>query len=98
MTYRLVDSPDSVKEAIGLGADDVERIRGAMSGGIHAAAVHVRDEWIEPFIITGSISSCADEIRTLMGDNGMEEFLLPMFDMPAPLRYLDRVASVLNSV
>ena len=98
MTYRLVDSPDPVKEAIGLGADDVERIRGAMSGGLHAAAVHVRDEWIEPFIISGSISSCADEIRGLMGDHGMEEFLLPMFDMPMPHRYLDRVAQVLNTV
>lgn len=98
MTYRLVDSPDAVKAAIGLGPDDVERIRSAMSGGIHAAAVHVRDEWIEPFVITGSISSCAAEIRSLMGDHGMEEFLVPMFDMPAPLRYLDRVASVLDSV
>lgn len=98
MTYRLVDSPDPVKEAIGLGPDDVDRIRGAMSGGLHAAASHVRDEWIEPFIITGSISSCAAEIRSLMETHAMEEFLLPMFDMPAPIRYLDRVAQVLNSV
>ena len=68
MTYRLVDSPDPVKEAIGLGVDDVERIRSAMGGGLHAAAAHVRDEWIEPFIITGSIDACAAEIRSLHGD------------------------------
>lgn len=98
MTYRLVDAPDPVKDAIGLGPDDVDRIRSAMAGGIHAAAEHVRDEWIEPFILRGSVMTCASELRELVSTHGIDEFLLPMFAMPESQRYLDRVAQVLNLV
>lgn len=89
MTYRLVDSPPAVKELIGLTDADVERIRHAMSGGLHAAAEHVRDEWVFPFVIAGTESDCATELANLMDRHGMDEFLLPLLDLhhaPALLR------------
>jgi len=95
MTYRLVDAPESVKAAIGLSADDADRIRSAMAGGLEAAASFVRDEWIEPFIIRGSGSDCAAEIADLCAEHDIEEFLLPMFDMPDQHAYLTRLARVL---
>ena len=38
MTYRLVDSPEQVKQRLGITPDDVAEIREAMSDGINAAA------------------------------------------------------------
>jgi 5,10-methylenetetrahydromethanopterin reductase len=95
MTYRLVDAPPAAKELIGLSSADSERIREALSGGLHAAAEHVRDEWVYPFVIAGSDAECAAELGTLMERHGIEEFVLPMFEMAEPAVYLDRVAAVL---
>jgi 5,10-methylenetetrahydromethanopterin reductase len=96
MTYRLVDAPDPVKAAIGLTPDDVGRIRAAMADGLEAAAVHVRDEWIEPFVISGNAADCADEIADLCDEHGIEEFLLPMFDMDDQHAYLERIGRALS--
>lgn len=98
MTYRLVDAPPSVKEALGLGPDDVDRIRSAMAGGLHAAAAHVRDEWVEPFVIRGTVEQCVATISGLAGEHGFEEFLVPVFPMPDARGYLTRVADVLARV
>ena len=91
MTYRLVDAPQPVKDALGLGEDDVSRIRAAMSGGLEAAAEYVRDEWIRPFVLTGSAADVHDEVHQLGDRYGIEEFLLPVFDMPDPRGYLERL-------
>jgi 5,10-methylenetetrahydromethanopterin reductase len=92
MTYRLVDAPRAVKDAIGLSDADAGRIRNAMAGGLEAAAEHVRDEWVEPFIIRGSARACGEEISQLCDQHGLDEFLLPMFDMVDQSAYLRRVA------
>lgn len=95
MTYRLVDAPQPVKDALGLRDADVARIRSAMSRGLQAAAVHVRDEWVEPFIIRGSTADCAAEIAAVCDDLRIDEFLVPMFEMPDQHRYLRTVATAL---
>ena len=97
MTYLLVDSPAVVKEAIGLTEADTGRIRQAMAGGLHEAAQHVRDDWIEPFVIVGSAEACEAEIAELVERHGIEEFLLPMFEMPDPVGYVERVASAVGA-
>lgn len=96
MTYRLVDAPQPVKDAIGIGAEDVARIRDAMSGGLQAAAVHVRDEWIAPFVVMGTEAECGAEINSLCDEYSIEEFLIPMFDMVDQHAYLARVAAALG--
>jgi 5,10-methylenetetrahydromethanopterin reductase len=95
MTYRLVDMPDPVKEAIGLSESDTTRIRDAMAGGLAAAAEHVRDEWVLPFVIHGSRQECRTAVGNLTDRYDIEEFLLPMFDMPDQSAYLSRVADTL---
>jgi 5,10-methylenetetrahydromethanopterin reductase len=95
MTYRLVDSPPPVKAAIGLSDDDAARIRAAMAGGLHAAAEHVRDDWVLPFVVHGSRSECRAALEELVDRHGIDEFLLPVFDMPDQSAYLRRVASTL---
>ena len=98
LTYRLVDAPQSVKDVLGLSEGDVDRIRTAMAGGLQAAAEHVRDEWVLPFIISGSADECAATLADLVERHGFTEFLLPMFEMPDPHSYLRRVADVLHRI
>jgi 5,10-methylenetetrahydromethanopterin reductase len=96
MTYRLVDAPQPVKDALGIDAAAVDRIRSAMAGGLAAAAEHVRDEWVLPFVISGSDSDCVEQISRLAERHEFEEFLLPVFEMDDALDYVDRVGTLLS--
>ncbi len=80
LTYRLVDSPPDVKEAIGLAEADAARIRAALAGGLEAAAEHVRDEWALPFVIAGTPSECSQELHGLAAEHGIESFVVPLLD------------------
>jgi len=97
MTYRLVDAPQPVKDALGIDNAAVGRIRSAMADGLAAAAEHVRDEWVIPFVISGSDSECSEQINRLAEQHGFEEFLLPVFEMDDALGYVDRVGRLLRS-
>ena len=80
LTYRLVDSPVEVQEAIGLTNADAALIRAALAGGLEAAAEHVRDEWALPFVISGSPLKCRDELHSLAAEHGIESFVVPLLD------------------
>jgi 5,10-methylenetetrahydromethanopterin reductase len=95
LTYRLVDSTPRVKELLGITEDDVARIRNAMAGGPHAAAEHVRDEWVYPFIISGSIDECAAELSETVRRHQIDEFLLPVFELDTAIDLMEAVAPVL---
>ena len=80
MTYRLVDSPPEVQEAIGLTDADAAVIRAALSDGLEAAAEHVRDEWTLPFVIAGTPGECREELHSLASQHGIESFIVPLVD------------------
>ena len=96
MTYRLVDTPAPVKQAIGLSDADADAIRAAMGGGLEAAAELVRDEWIYPFIVHGSAERCRTQIENLIDRFAIDEFLLPIFEMADQSAYLQRAGRVLK--
>jgi len=96
LTYRLVDSPPAIREAIGLGDDDTERIRSALADGLAAAAEHVRDEWVLPFVIAGRVDECATELGDIVERHGIDEFLLPVLDDAGAAGLMATVARVLS--
>ncbi len=96
LTYRLADSPAEVKAAIGLGADDERAIREAMVEGLDAAAEFVRDEWVYPFVITGTKDECKAEIAELVERFDISEFLLPILDDRQAESFMGTVAQVLE--
>lgn len=96
MTYRLVDSPPAIKEQLGITADDVGRIRSAMADGLEAAAEYVRDEWVLPFVISGSVQECAEELAHLVQRHGIDEFLLPVLDLHQAEPLMRAVAQVVG--
>lgn len=95
MTYRLVDSPPKVKELLGMTDADTAAIADAMRGGLGAAAKLIPDEWIEPFVIKGTIDECATELTTLMGSLGFDEFMLVVADMEGADTLMVEVADVI---
>lgn len=80
LTYRLVDTPADVQEAIGLTDRDAARIRDALADGLEAAAEHVRDEWALPFVIAGTPDECGQELHRLAAEHGIESFVVPLLD------------------
>ncbi len=95
MTYRLVDSPPEVREAVGISDADRDRIRQAMGGGLAAAAPLIPDEWIEPFVIMGTPEECASELVEITERHGMDEFMVAVADMGDADVLMTQVAEVL---
>ena len=98
MTYRLVDSPVAVKEALGITEEHTAAIREAMAHGLDEAAKLIPDEWVEPFVIMGSIDECAAELRELFHLHGFDEFMLVVADMKAAATLMTEVADVIERV
>ena len=96
MTYRLIDSPPDVKEAIGLSHDDADRLRSKMSEGLIAAGELVRDEWVLPFVISGSINECANELSMIVERDRIDEFLVPVLDQESAGHIIDSASQVLG--
>jgi len=96
MTYRLVDSPSQVQSAIGLSEAEAATIRSAMAEGLQAAASHVRDEWVLPFVLSGSVSECASELDRLVDRHGIDSFVVPLLDDASAERSLRIGAQILR--
>ncbi len=95
MTYRLVNTPPEVKERIGLSEKEADAIRQAMSLGLEEAGKLVKDEWVRPFAIMGSIEACAQELKDLMTRYPLDEFLVPVLNTAEAGRLMDEVSQVL---
>ena len=98
LTYRLVDSPVEVQEAIGLTDADSARIRAALAGGLDAAAEHVRDEWVLPFVIAGTPRECRRELQILAAEHGIESFVVPLLDDEPSERLLRSGAEIMEII
>ena len=96
MTYRLVDSPKTVLDELGVTEKDVSNIRSALANSLEAAAEYVPDDWVLPFVISGSVSECADELARLVEQHGFNEFMIPVFEPDSGVSLLEVTAQVLG--
>ena len=96
MTYRLVDSPEPVRSAIGMTDSDRAALRSALADGLDAAARLVPDEWVLPFVVAGTVDECAAELEALAKEHGLDEFLLPIFDGDNGFSQMEVTARVLG--
>lgn len=95
LSFRLVDSPVDVKDRIGMGEADTLAIRRALAeGGPAAAGRHVRPEWVDSFVISGTVEECAVELRDLMTTHGIDEFQLPVSSIATGAPLIDRTAAM----
>src|SRR3972149_1121630 len=96
MFWRLADAPPELRERLGVSPADIEAMRQAMlAGGFAAVAKLIKDDWVRPFVIMGSVAECAAELRELMARLGLDEFQLPILDMSSAPQLMAQVAQVL---
>ena len=82
LTFRLVDSPDDVKARIGLDPATEAAIRqGLANGGPPAAARLVRDDWVDAFVISGTVQECRAELNGLVAAHRIDEFQVSVNDL-----------------
>jgi hypothetical protein len=80
----------------GVSPADIEAMRQAMlAGGFAAVAKLIKDDWVRPFVIMGSVAECAAELSELMARLGLDEFQLPILDMGSAPELMAQVARVL---
>lgn len=97
LTFRLVDSPQAVKDLIGMTSEDTAAIRASLAeGGPTLASRHVREEWVPGFVVTGTPSECATELVGLMTDNGLDEFQLPVLGVDGAAELIERAAAMFS--
>lgn len=97
LTFRLVDSPQEVKQRLGLGPAEVDALRTAVRDGGPSGAAHlVRDEWIDQFVIVGSPNECRAELRLLMSRHGLDEFQVSIDDPALAGDVLDTAVNALG--
>lgn len=97
VTYRLVDSQPKVRELLGISDAEIDQIRQAMSGGLEHAAQFIKDEWVEPFVLTGTPAECGRQLAHLMSTHGFDEFLLPILELDSAADLMATLAEVLRA-
>ena len=82
LTFRLVDSPSSVRDALGLTNDQRDAIRSALADGGPPSAAHLVDEeWLGMFGIVGDVEECRAAVDSVAEQCGVSEFILPVQDL-----------------
>ena len=95
LTFRLVDSPDDVKARIGLDPATEAAIRqGLANGGPPAAAHLVRDDWVDAFVISGTVQECRAELNGLVAAHRIDEFQVSVNDLNAAAEDLALAAQI----
>ena len=97
LTFRLVDSPDTVKARIGLDPATEAAIRRGLADGGPAAAAHlVRDDWVDAFVISGTVEECRAELNALVTAHRIDEFQVSVNDLDAAFDDLSLAAEIVR--
>lgn len=96
LSFRLIDSPNEVKQRIGLTPEHAAAIRSALAeGGPTAAAPHVDPEWVPAFVIAGSEADCGAELHRILADNDIDEYQLPLPSVDGAAERIEATAALL---
>ena len=97
LTFRLVDSPDAVKARIGLDSATEAAIRQGLADGGPAAAAHlVREDWVEAFVISGTVAECRAELNALVTAHKIDEFQVSVDDLHSAFDDLSLAAEIVR--
>lgn len=97
ISFRVPDSPDSVREALGAGEADVAKLREALAaGGPAAAGELVPESWLEHFVIQGTHDACAAELARLAATHGLDEFQTPVLHLEDAEQHLETAADIVE--
>lgn len=82
LTFRLVDSPAAVRDALGIDDEHRDDIRAAIAAGGPPAAAHlVDDDWLSSVGVVGDVATCQRTISETAQRCGIDEFMVPVQDL-----------------
>lgn len=96
MFWRLADSPPDLRESLGVTPALIDEMRRVVATeGMPAVGKLIKDDWVRPFVIMGSVAECAAELGGLIARLGIDEFMLPLIDIAGAPELMAQVAAVL---
>ncbi len=99
LTYSLIDSPPAAKELLGISTDEVADIRRAMAEeGLRAAGRMLKEEWIRPFVLMGSIAECAGKLESLIKVHNLDEVMVPIVELEHAEKEMRAFADLISSL
>lgn len=97
LSFRLLDSPDEVRDRLGVTPEHVAAIRAALAaGGPPAAAAHVDPDWVLPFVVAGPPGECRRQLHRTMADHDIDEFQLPLASIDGAGERIEAAAALLG--
>jgi len=96
MSINIADSPPEVQEMIGIEPGEVEHLRHILNEkGMYEAGKYVKKEWMEPFVIMGSVKECKKELTDIMTKYQFDEFKLRLSWSKPPTDQMDELLNIL---
>ena len=87
-----------MKDRIGLDPDTEAAIRqGLADGGAAAAARHVRDDWVDAFVISGTADECRSELTEIVEAHRIDEFQVSVNDLHTAADDLGLAATIVGA-
>lgn len=97
ISFRVPDSPESVRRALGAGDAEVAALREALAaGGPAAAGELVPEPWLEHFVIRGTSDECAAELARLAAAHRLDEFQTPVLHLEDAEQQLEAAAEIVE--
>ena len=99
LTFRLVDSPPAVREALGVNDDQRDALRSALAEGGPPSAAHlVQEEWLKSFGVIGDTETCRHTINETASQCGVTDFIVPVQDLDRAEELISACAPGCNSL
>ena len=99
LSFRLVDSPDAVKARIGLdpGTEGGHPPRPLRRRPPRPRPDSWRDDWVDAFVISGTVDECRSELTALVAAHGIDEFQVSVNDLHSAAEDLALAAAISRS-
>ncbi len=98
MTYRLINISPDVRKKIGITEEEISSIREVITcNGIIEAGKMVKDSWLKPFVIMGSLEECKTELVKLFKRYDISEIQIPLFNASSAQRVMIEAQQVLEA-
>lgn len=95
-TFMMIDSPNHIKNQLGLSEEHINTIKEIMlTDGLQAASKYIPDELLSQFIILGNEESCAEEIASIMMEQIFDVFTVPIPPVENPMEYVEITSEII---
>lgn len=96
MSINIADSPPEVQEMIGIEPGEIEQMRQVLNAkGMFEAGKYVKKEWMEPFLIMGTVSECRKELTDILTKYQIDEFKMRLSRSKTAAEQMDELLDVL---